>query len=70
MRTLGPPGGRYPITRPGPGRKFLNGSSALMRHSIACPCAPRTRQNPTRLGYSCKHQQGSAASRRLRCSAP
>ena len=38
MRTWGPPGARYPMTRPGPGRKFLKGSSALMRHSIACPC--------------------------------
>ncbi len=36
--TWGPPGARYPMMRPGPGRKFLKGSSALMRHSMAWPC--------------------------------
>jgi hypothetical protein len=45
MRTLGPPGGRYPITRPGPGRKFWNGSSALIRHSMAWPCHTRSERN-------------------------
>ena len=33
----GPPGSTYREIRPGPGRKFRPGSSALIRHWIACP---------------------------------
>ena len=65
MRTWGPPGGRYPITRPGPGRKFLNGSSALMRHSIACPCTPH------RLFGFCAAERGSVSATLLQaCPIP
>ena len=36
-RTPGPAGSRYRSILPGAGAKFLEASSALMRHSIACP---------------------------------
>ena len=37
IRTPGPAGSRYPVIRPGAGAKFLEASSALIRHSIAWP---------------------------------
>src|SRR3989304_2466516 len=36
-RTPGPPGGTKVVIVPGAGRKSCLGSSALMRHSMACP---------------------------------
>ena len=55
-RTPLPPGRCICVMVPGEGMKFFSGVSALMRHSMACPCSCTS---------SCENDSGSPAATRI-----
>ena len=55
-RTPLPPGRCICVMVPGEGMKFFSGVSALIRHSMACPCSCTS---------SCENDNGSPAATRI-----